>query len=77
MSAPLKDVDLLVLGSGAGGMTAALTAATLGLHVLLVEKTEWIGGTTARSAGSQCQIHITARMATTVSIEPSPISAQP
>jgi succinate dehydrogenase/fumarate reductase flavoprotein subunit len=52
MNAPAKDVDLVVLGSGAGGLTAALTAATLGLDVLLLEKTEWIGGTTARSAGS-------------------------
>ena len=52
MNARSKDVDLVVLGSGAGGMTAALTAATLGLDVLLVEKTEWIGGTTSRSAGS-------------------------
>ena len=41
-----------MLGSGAGGMTAALTAKTRGLDVLLVEKTELIGGTTARSAGS-------------------------
>jgi succinate dehydrogenase/fumarate reductase flavoprotein subunit len=47
-----KEVDLLVLGSGAGGMTAALTAATLGLNVLLVEKAAVVGGTTARSAGS-------------------------
>lgn len=47
-----RDVDLLVLGSGAAGMTAALTAAVLGLDVLLVEKTEVVGGTSARSAGS-------------------------
>ena len=33
-------------------MTAALTAAILGLDVLLVEKAETVGGTTARSAGS-------------------------
>lgn len=46
------DVDLLVLGSGAGGMTAALTGAILGLRVLLIEKTDRIGGTSARSAGS-------------------------
>ena len=46
------DVDLLVLGSGAGGMTAALTGAVLGLEVLVVEKTDQIGGTSARSAGS-------------------------
>jgi succinate dehydrogenase/fumarate reductase flavoprotein subunit len=46
------EVDLLVLGAGAGGMTAALTAAVLGLRVLLVEKTQLVGGTSARSAGS-------------------------
>jgi succinate dehydrogenase/fumarate reductase flavoprotein subunit len=47
-----RQVDLLVLGGGAAGMTAALTAAVLGLDVLLVEKTERVGGTSARSAGS-------------------------
>src|SRR5262245_60946817 len=47
-----RHVDLLVLGSGAAGMTAALTASVLGLDVLLVEKTEVVGGTSARSAGS-------------------------
>ena len=46
------EVDLLVLGAGAGGLTAALTGAVLGLAVLLVEKTHQIGGTSARSAGS-------------------------
>ena len=46
------EVDLLVLGAGAGGMTAALAAAVLGLDVLLVEKTALVGGTTAISAGS-------------------------
>jgi succinate dehydrogenase/fumarate reductase flavoprotein subunit len=47
-----QDVDLLVLGSGAAGMTAALTASLLDLTVLLVEKAAVVGGTTARSAGS-------------------------
>jgi succinate dehydrogenase/fumarate reductase flavoprotein subunit len=47
-----KEVDLLVLGSGAAGMTAALTASLLELDVLLVEKAAVVGGTTARSAGS-------------------------
>ena len=47
-----REVDLLVVGAGAGGMTAALTASILGLDVLLVEKAEVVGGTTARSAGS-------------------------
>lgn len=46
------EVDLIVLGAGAAGMTAALTASVLGLDVLLVEKTDSVGGASARSAGS-------------------------
>lgn len=44
--------DLIVLGAGAGGMTAALVGATKGLRVLLVEKSDKIGGTTALSSGT-------------------------
>ena len=47
-----REVDLLVLGAGAGGMTAALCASVLGLDVLVAEKAATVGGTTARSAGS-------------------------
>lgn len=47
-----SEVDLVVLGAGAGGMTAALAASVLSLDVLLVEKTAEVGGNTARSAGS-------------------------
>jgi succinate dehydrogenase/fumarate reductase flavoprotein subunit len=47
-----REVDLIVLGAGAGGMTAALTASLLGLEVELLEKAEVVGGTTAISAGS-------------------------
>ena len=47
-----KETDLIVLGSGAAGMTAALTGAALGYQVTLIEKTDKIGGTSARSAGS-------------------------
>lgn len=43
--------DLVVVGSGAGGMTAAVTAADQGLNVLLVEKAEQYGGTSALSGG--------------------------
>lgn len=43
--------DLIVLGSGAGGLSAALVSALEGLSVLLVEKTGFIGGTTAWSGG--------------------------
>ncbi len=44
-------VDVLVVGSGAGGMAAAITAAFKGLSVLVVEKDARIGGSTARSGG--------------------------
>jgi succinate dehydrogenase/fumarate reductase flavoprotein subunit len=46
------EVDALVIGAGAAGMTAALVCAIEGLDVLLCEKTDQIGGTTATSAGT-------------------------
>lgn len=46
------EVDLLVLGAGAAGLSAALTGAARSANVLLVEKSEYIGGTTAYSAGT-------------------------
>ena len=44
-------VDVLVVGTGASGMSAAVTAAHHGLDVLVVEKEARYGGTTARSGG--------------------------
>lgn len=44
-------VDLLVVGSGAGAMTAALRAARAGRSVLIVEKAPRYGGTSATSGG--------------------------
>lgn len=43
--------DLLVVGSGAGGFAAAVTAAWLGLDVILIEKCHQVGGTSAWSGG--------------------------
>ena len=43
--------DVLVIGSGAAGMTTAITAHHLGADVLVVEKAAEFGGTTARSGG--------------------------
>jgi 3-oxosteroid 1-dehydrogenase len=45
------EFDVMVAGSGAAGMTAALTAADLGLSVVVVEKAGAFGGSTARSGG--------------------------
>ena len=44
-------LDLIVVGAGAAGMTAAAVGAAEGLRVLLLEKTAQVGGTTAWSGG--------------------------
>jgi len=44
--------DVVVIGAGAAGMSAALFAAIRGAKTLLVEKTDFVGGTPAFSAGS-------------------------
>src|SRR3954469_25124815 len=56
MSGPLPDpfpgeVDVVVVGAGGAGMCAALAAATRGLDVVLVERSGYFGGSTARSGG--------------------------
>ncbi|MCY1388959.1 3-oxosteroid 1-dehydrogenase [compost metagenome] len=43
--------DVIVVGSGAGAMTSALFAAEQGLSVLIVEKSDKYGGTSAISGG--------------------------
>jgi succinate dehydrogenase/fumarate reductase flavoprotein subunit len=44
-------VDVLIVGSGGGGMTAALTAQAAGLDALVIEKSSHFGGSTALSGG--------------------------
>jgi 3-oxosteroid 1-dehydrogenase len=46
-----REVDFLVVGSGGGGMTAALAAADAGLDTLIIEKSPNFGGTTGISGG--------------------------
>jgi succinate dehydrogenase/fumarate reductase flavoprotein subunit len=43
--------DVVVVGSGAGGLSAALTARLNGLKVIILEKEPRFGGTTARAGG--------------------------
>jgi 3-oxosteroid 1-dehydrogenase len=45
-------VDFVVVGSGCGGLTAALTANAIGLDTLVVEKAGVYGGSTALSGGN-------------------------
>lgn len=47
----MVNVDVLIVGTGASGMAAAVTAKAQGLKVLVVEKEALYGGTTARSGG--------------------------
>jgi succinate dehydrogenase/fumarate reductase flavoprotein subunit len=49
---PDEEIDLLVIGAGAAGMTAALVGAIEGLRTIICEKTGMVGGTTSTAAGT-------------------------
>lgn len=46
-----KEVDLLVMGSGAAGLAAAVRGHDLGMEVLVLESSDQYGGSTAMSGG--------------------------
>ena len=48
--------DLLVAGAGVAGAAAAIAAADLGLDVLLIEKTDRLGGTALWSGGNLLEL---------------------
>jgi succinate dehydrogenase/fumarate reductase flavoprotein subunit len=47
-----RDTDVLVVGGGGSGLATAVQAAQLGARVVLVEKNDELGGTSARAVGS-------------------------
>lgn len=55
MATPLaesvEEYDVVVVGAGGAGMTAALAAKSRGLETVLIEKSSYFGGSTARSGG--------------------------
>ena len=47
------ECDVVVVGSGAAGLSCAITAKKRGLDVVVIEKEPVFGGTTALSGGVQ------------------------
>ena len=61
--------DIIVIGAGGAGLCAALFAAIEGASVLIVERTEYVGGTNAYSGGTTwipCTAHAAADPADTL-----------
>jgi succinate dehydrogenase/fumarate reductase flavoprotein subunit len=74
----VENCDLLVVGSGASGLAAAIAARKAGLSVIIAEKEPLFGGTSATSGGvvwMPCN-HRSQALAQTLGIEDSPASAR-
>ncbi|AMO63846.1 3-oxosteroid 1-dehydrogenase [Mycolicibacterium phlei] len=52
MTNDVREVDLVVVGAGAPGLTAAVTAADAGLDVLILERADKVGGVAGVSGGA-------------------------
>ncbi len=65
-----EEFDVAVIGAGAGGLAAAVFAALEGARVVLIESTEYVGGTSAYSAGTTWAPNT--RLAATVGADDSP-----
>ncbi|MGW1952260.1 3-oxosteroid 1-dehydrogenase [Streptomyces sp. NPDC001920] len=71
----LGTYDVVVVGSGAAGMTAALTAAAQGLSCVVLEKAATFGGSTARSGAGIWIPHNTVILAAGVPDTPAKAAA--
>lgn len=56
----MSDIDVVVIGAGMAGLSAARTLAEKGLHVVLLEAADRVGGRihTVRSAGSDLPVEL-------------------
>lgn len=48
-----ENVDVVIVGGGASGVSAGIQAARMGVHAMIVEETPWLGGMLT-SAGVSC-----------------------
>ena len=66
-----RDVDVVIVGAGGAGMSAAITAKQQGKTVLLLEKMPYVGGNTTEATGGMnaAETHYQAEQGITDSVE--------